>query len=164
MSEFSPEETRRLRRLLDEDDIRRLAMFYSHFQDHGWVDRLREVFTDDIECEFGPYGHWKGIDEVIKNFHGVKKNLGDAPFCAMHANTFHWIEFIDSSEAVGRRQLLDFLLTRQPDEQPLLWLGIYEDRYRKEHGRWRISHMRLEFLWPERHTSEGFPKPFPPSS
>ena len=63
---LSTDEIARLRRLLDEDDIRQLATLYAQYMDHGYIDRLREIFTDDIVCEYGPYGVWEGIETVIR--------------------------------------------------------------------------------------------------
>ena len=51
---FTPDEYRRLRQLLDEDAIRNLTLRYSHYLDHSYFERLKEVFTPDIVCEFGP--------------------------------------------------------------------------------------------------------------
>lgn len=155
------EELRRFRRLLDEDAIRALTLHYSQFLDHHYLTRLREIFTPGIVCEFGPYGSWEGIETVLANYQTVNRDMGGHPFVAMHANTQHWIAWLDGDTAVGRRQLIDFDLTRSADENPLLWLGIYEDRYIRTENGWRIAHMRLQFLWPERLLSHGFPAVFP---
>jgi hypothetical protein len=161
---LTPAEIQKIRRLLDEDEIRSLALFYSHYQDHSYLDRLRTVFTEDVRCEFGPYGTWEGCETVITNLGEVNRQMGGRPFMAMHANTLHWIEWLDPDHAIGRRQLLDFQLTRTPEENPLLWLGLYEDRYRRTAAGWRIEVMRLDFLWPERLVVDGFPGEFPPAS
>jgi len=161
-SAFTPDEMRRLRRLIDEDDIRRLAMLYAQYMDHGYLERMRDIFTDDIVCEYGPYGEWVGLDTVIHNYHGVKEDLGGKPFAAMHsAGSTHWIEFIDADHSVGRRQLVDLLLTREADENPILWLALYDEQYRRTDAGWRISRTSLQFFWPERHISGDFPGDFP---
>ena len=36
-----------LRRLLDTEDIRQLGLLYSQLQDHGYLERLVDIFTDD---------------------------------------------------------------------------------------------------------------------
>ena len=160
---FTPDEQQRLRRLLDEDDIRSLATRYAHYMDHGYIDRFREVFTDDICCEFGPYGSWRGIDEVLKSYHAVYQELGNLPFASLHAVTGHWIQLLSNDAAMGRRQLLDFVTQRPPEESPLLWLAVYEDEYRRCEEGWRICRMAVSFLWPERLAAEDFPTPFPPT-
>ena len=158
---FSHEEMARLRRLLDEDDIRNLATRYAHYMDHGYIDRMPEIFTDDIVCEYGPYGVWEGIDTVVSNYYQVKDDLGGKPFAAMHTGGTHWIAFSDRNNARGRRQLVDLLLTREAEENPILWLAIYDERYRRTETGWKICHTRLQFFWPERHLSADFPGDFP---
>ena len=159
--DLSPLERKRLRRLIDEDDIRKLTVQYSHCLDHGYIEQMRDLFTEDICCQFGPYGDWQGIDAVIKNFKAVFTNLGGMPFASMHTVSNHWINFSHADQASGRRQLMDFLLTKAPDENPLLWLAVYDETYTRDATGWRIASITVELLWPERHASEGFPKQFP---
>ena len=160
-SVFSEQDLNRLRKLIDEDDIRGLVTRYAHYMDHGYLERMGEIFTDDIVCEYGPYGTWRGLETVISKFQHVKDDLWGKPFAAMHAGGSHWIEFIDPVHAVGRRQLIDFLLTRKPDENPILWLALYDEQYRRTELGWRISRTSLTFFWPERHQSDDFPGVFP---
>jgi len=30
-----------------------------YYLDHGYIERLREILTDDIGCHFDPYGNWR---------------------------------------------------------------------------------------------------------
>ena len=55
---------------------------------------------------------------------------------------------------------MDFVLN-DPDRNPLVWLGVYDETYRRSDGEWRISRSTLNFLWPDRHTADGFPGAFP---
>ena len=162
MSDFTAEETAKLRELLEIEAIRKVCMLYSQLMDNAYYDRLRDVFTDDAICEFGPYGTWRGNEEIHRNYLEVYKSMGSQPFPAMHANSNHWVELLSPSRAVGRRYLLDMQTTRAPEENPLLWLGVYDEEYRKTSGRWQIARTSLQFLWPKRETSEGFPGEFPP--
>jgi hypothetical protein len=164
MSEFTPEEIRRLRELLDIEEIRKLGLLYSQLQDHGQLDRLAALFTADAVCEFGPYGVWHGRETIRANYAQVQIDLGGQAFAALHANAHHWVEMTGPGQAVGRRYLLDMLTTRAPGENPLLWLGLYDEAYLKEDGVWRIARCSLQFLWPERHLSPGFSLEFPPRS
>jgi len=162
MNDFSPDEIRRLRELLEMEDIRKLGLLYSQLQDHSQLDRAAAIFTEDALCEFGPYGAWQGRDTIRANYGQVLIDFGGQPFFALHANAHHWIELTGPGQAVGRRYLLDMLTTRGPTENPLLWLGIYDEAYRKEDGVWKIARCSLQFLWPERHLSPGFSIEFPP--
>lgn len=159
---FTLQERQRLRRLLDEDDIRKLAIYYAHSLDNGHIAQLRDVFTDDICCHFGPYGEWQGLESVIENFEQVFKSLGGIPLTSMHAGSGHCIHFINANNATGQRQLMDFLTSRRPEENPIMWLAVYDETYQRGDNGWRISSISVEFLWPERFVSEGFPSQFPP--
>jgi hypothetical protein len=162
MSEFTPDEICRLRELLDIEEIRKLGLLYSQLQDHGYLDRLAEIFTADAVCEFGPYGVWEGRETIRANYATVQIDLGGQPFAALHANAHHWIEMTAPGAAVGRRYLLDMLTTCAPEQNPLLWLGVYDEAYRKEGGAWKISRCSLQFLWPQRHLTPEFAAEFPP--
>ncbi|MNL69178.1 hypothetical protein D3C87_1940030 [compost metagenome] len=50
--------------------------------------------------------------------------------------------------------MIDFETASKPDPNPLLLLGIYADEYQRIDGEWRITHTRLEVVWPARNTSD----------
>jgi hypothetical protein len=162
MSDFTPDEIKRLRRLLDVDDIKKLGLLYSQLQDHAYLDRLADIFTEDALCEFGPYGTWNGRQEIRENYDKVKEANGGSSFSALHANSHHWVEMTGPDTAVGRRYLLDLMTTRPKDQSPFIWLGLYDEEYRKVDGKWLISRTTLQFLWPEKHITGDFPGEFPP--
>lgn len=162
MSDFTPDEIKRLRRLLDVDDIKKLGLLYSQLQDHAYLDKLADIFTEDALCEFGPYGTWNGRQEIRENYAKVKEANGGSSFSALHANSHHWVEMTGPDTAVGRRYLLDLMTTRPRDESPFIWLGLYDEEYRKVHGQWLIARTTLQFLWPEKHITGDFPGEFPP--
>ena len=58
--------------------------------------------------------------------------------------------------AVGRSYLIDVVAITPQDENPIVWFGAYDADYVKVDGTWLFSRVSLEFLWPERHLSEGF--------
>lgn len=144
--------------LLTIEEIRNLRIGYAaHFDAHE-LDALMELFTDDAVCEFGAgYGNWKGRDEIRTNYKGAMEHIGK-PFDAIHVITNPWIKVTGPTTAVGRWYLTDCairqapitgLTTRGGHDNPLLYLGIYEDEYRKVNGKWLISHVKLHFLWPD---------------
>jgi len=148
--------------LLEIETIRRLRIRYSYYLDVGDLDSLVDLFTDDAICEFGPFGVWKGQATIRENYQkvvgGVLKN---GPFQTLHANTNHWVELTGPDTAVGRLYLIDLMLTRAPEANPLVWLGVYDEAYCRSETGWRISRSSLQFLWPERHVTAGFPTPMP---
>jgi hypothetical protein len=97
--EFSAAERQRLRRLLDIEEIRDVGMLYSQLQDNAYYERLIDIFTEDALCEFGPYGTWRGHEEIHRNYLKVYQDLGAKPFPAMHANSNHWVDVLSPSKA-----------------------------------------------------------------
>ncbi len=164
---FSAEEIKRLRELLDIEEIRKVGVLYSQYLDSDYLEELAELFTEDAVCEFGPYGQWVGRKTIYDNYVQVERtsgpNPGSKPFQAMHANTNHWVEITGPDRAVGRRYLLDLLTNRKAEEHPFIWLAVYDEEYRKVRGEWKISRSTIQFLWPEQHLTGAFPGRFPPA-
>jgi ketosteroid isomerase-like protein len=163
MSAFSAEEVRRLRALLEEDEIRKLRNLYSQYMDAAQIEDLASLFTEDGVCEFGPnFGRWEGRETIREKFQEVEDGAHGAVFAAMHSTSNHWVELTGPDTAVGRSYLIDMVTRKAADENPLVIVGVYEDAYRKLEGRWLIERCSLQFLWPQRNLTEGFPAPLPP--
>ena len=163
MSDFTAEEVRRLRALLEEDAIRKLRNLYSHYMDAAQIDELATLFTEDGVCEFGPsFGRWEGRETIRKKFQEVEDSAHGSAFYAMHNTSNHWVELTGPDTAVGRSYLIDLVTQRTRDENPIILLGVYDEAYRKVAGSWQINRFILQFLWPNRSLTEGFPETLPP--
>ena len=136
--------------LLDLEEIRRLRTLYSHYYDGANLEALVDLFTEDAVCEFGPRfgGDWVGRQEIREKYAINIEHEGER-FEIMHAVANHWIEFTGPDEARGRCYLLD-LRCKVGVENPLVLMGIYDDRYRRVDGAWKIDRTRIDFLWPQR--------------
>jgi hypothetical protein len=161
MSDLTNDEIEKLRELLEIEAIRKTKLLYSHLMDTGRVDELANLFTEDALCEFGPYGTWNGRETIRANYHEVES--GNNVFMAMHATCDHFVELTGADTAVGRSYLLEPMTERGAEENPFIYLGVYDEDYRKVDGRWLIARCSLQFLWPERHTTHDFPGAFPPA-
>lgn len=130
--------------LCEIEEIRRAKHMYSWMYDGADVDGLVDLFTDDAICEFGPYGTWTGKDAIRE---GYRINIGREgdPFSTIHAMANQVID-LTGDTAHSRCFLLDLALGAG-DANPLQLLGIYDEDFRKEGGRWRISRSRIDFLW-----------------
>jgi hypothetical protein len=143
--------------LLEIESVRKLRMLYSYYLDAGELESLVALFTEDAVCEFGPYGVWKGKAMIAANYAEVERPLIElGPFQTLHANTNHWVELTGPDTAVGRVYLIDLSL-RDPEKNPLVWLGVYDEAYRKIGGAWKIERSSLQFMWPQRHMTADFP-------
>ncbi|MDY7569589.1 nuclear transport factor 2 family protein [Pseudomonas sp. CCC4.1] len=142
----------KLKALLDREEIRNLRTLYAHHLDSNTIDALDEVFSADAVVEV-TVGKMTGIDAIRSGLNDAFKlfdrdHQGSYPF--LHAIANHWIKLTGPDTAQGRCYLIDFETASKPDPNPLLLLGLYADMYRRIDGEWRITHTRLEVVWPER--------------
>lgn len=159
MPELTEQEITKLREMMEVDAIKKTKLLYSHLMDTTRVDDLANIFTEDAVCEFGPYGHWEGRETIRANYHQVES--GANAFFAMHATCDHLVELTGPDTARGRSYLLEPATQKAADENPFIYLGVYDEDYRKVDGRWLVARCRLQFFWPERHISGEFPGDFP---
>lgn len=141
----------KLKALLDREEIRNLRTLYAHHLDSNTIDALDEVFSADAVVEV-TVGKMTGIDAIRSGLNDAFKlfdrdHQGSYPF--LHAIANHWIKLTGPDTAQGRCYLIDFETASKPDPNPLLLLGLYADMYRRIDGEWRITHTRLEVVWPE---------------
>lgn len=142
----------KLKALLDREEIRNLRTLYAHHLDSNTIDALDEVFSADAVVEV-TVGKMTGIDAIRSGLNDAFKlfdrdHQGSYPF--LHAIANHWIKLTGPDTAQGRCYLIDFETASKPDPNPLLLLGLYADTYHRIDGEWRITHTRLEVVWPER--------------
>ena len=145
-----------LKGLLDREEIRNLRTLYAHHLDSNNIAALDQVFSADAVVEV-TVGKMEGIDAIRVGLNDAFKlydrdHRGSYPF--MHAITNHWVKLTGPDTALGRCYLIDFETASKPDPNPLLLLGIYADEYQRIDGEWRITHTRLEVVWPAGNASE----------
>jgi SnoaL-like domain len=130
--------------LTDIFEIQQLRSAYTWCLDTPDIDGLVNLFTEDAECEFGPYGLWRGHGELHAGFTEGSASADDH-FLTMHITNNHVIENLDGSAATGYCYLLGQILTQHPSPDGIL--ARYDDHYRKVEGRWLFSKVKLTFLW-----------------
>jgi hypothetical protein len=144
--------------LLAIEEIRNVRLSYSAAFDQQDLDALMRLFTDDAVCDFGEYGVWSGPDTIRRNYAENMQLVGSA-FDSIHVVTNPLIRLTGPTTAHGRWYLLDLLTRQKPvtsletrggHDNPLLWLGLYEDDYRKVGNEWKLAYCKLSFLWPSR--------------
>lgn len=138
-----------IEKLLALEEIRTLAMRYAHYRDGLHLDKLASLFAEDGVCEFGDKfgGRIVGRPAIRRHFEGSKSIGGGVPFGTLHAISTHWIEFFDRDRAEGRCYLIDFITT---NADPLAYLIVYDDDYRRIGGEWKFQRRRIEAMWPHR--------------
>lgn len=146
----------KLKALLDREEIRALRTLYAHHLDSNNIAALDQVFSADAVVQV-TVGNMHGIDAIRTGLAEAftlfdRDKQGRYPF--MHAIVNHWIQLTGPDTAQGRCYLIDFETASKPDPNPLLLLGLYADQYQRIDGEWRITHTRLEVVWPERNARE----------
>lgn len=146
----------KLKALLDREEIRALRTLYAHHPDSNNIAALDQVFSADAVVQV-TVGNMHGIDAIRTGLAEAftlfdRHKQGSYPF--MHAIVNHWIQLTGPDTAQGRCYLIDFETASKPDPNPLLLLGLYADQYQRIDGEWRITHTRLEVVWPERNAHE----------
>lgn len=148
-----------LEELLDIETIKTLRLKGSRYLDAGQLKQLVELYTEDAVCDFGPYGSWTGRNTFEANFAEAEKPFyASGYFSNLHMVVNHLVELTGADTATGLVYLLDFVTGDQIREggNPLYWLGVYEEEYRRESGEWRIAKQGLNFIWPQRMLNDGF--------
>lgn len=146
----------KLKALLDREEIRALRTLYAHHLDSNNIAALDQVFSADAVVQV-TVGNMHGIDAIRTGLAEAftlfdRDKQGSYPF--MHAIVNHWIQLTGPDTAQGRCYLIDFETASKPDPNPLLLLGLYADQYQRIDGEWRITHTRLEVVWPERNARD----------
>ena len=157
-----------LEELLEIESIKQTRVLGARHLDAGDWDALADLYTPDARCEFGPYGTWDDQSAFARQFAEAEEPFVKAgPYSNLHAIVNHVVTLTGPDTAMGMAYLLDFVTgdMMRPGGNPLFWLGIYDEEYRKTDGQWRIAHQSLNFVWPERNLNDGLlaaPSPAPP--
>ncbi|WP_028935661.1 nuclear transport factor 2 family protein [Pseudonocardia spinosispora] len=142
--------------LLEIEQIRALRDRYAAAFDSCDVAGFAELFCDDAVCEFPEEfgGSRVGRDTIAAHFAEQAERMSE-PRDAVHVTTNPWITLTGPDTAHGRCYLLDLRAQQHAeadravsaDGNPLLFLGMCEDDYRKVDGRWKFATIRLPFFW-----------------
>jgi hypothetical protein len=147
----------RIEKSIEREAVTQLRLGFAATLDTRNWEALAELHAEDAVCIYPEAlgGEWVGRKAIIDNI--VRLNEGGQPFAALHIVTNPWITIESPDFAKGRWYLVDFLTRQRTDfpslgghANPLAFLGIYHDEYKKIGEEWKIWRVRLEFLWPER--------------
>lgn len=132
--------------LIALEEIRRLKYRYARTLDLKLWDEFADVFTEDATAAYGTHAvgeplRFTGRDEIVS----FLRNALGAGIITVHACSQPEID-IDSDEATGTWCFQDTVIS--PEHRILIQgSAFYEDRYRREDGTWRISHVGYVRTW-----------------
>jgi hypothetical protein len=130
---------RRLRRLEDIEEIRRLKLRYFDACDGGFdgipshvPDQIAGTFAEDGEWDGGPFGKRAGPDAIADFYREVPQALA---FTVLSEPAID----IDGDRATGRWNLIVY---SQHGDAARLTGGVHHDEYVRTPGGWRIARTR----------------------
>jgi hypothetical protein len=127
-----------IQHLLDIEEIKKLKAQYFRFLDAKRWEEFGALFTPDLTADLGPLGTYGSRADFLALAH---ERLNDA-LSAHHGHTPE-IELLGEDRASGTWAMFDYV---DSPTATIKGYGYYEEEYRKEAGRWRISSLRLTRL------------------
>jgi ketosteroid isomerase-like protein len=132
----------RAQRLQDTADIKSLQSMYGYYLDRSDWDAVLDLVTDDIVAEYGNSGVYIGKAKVRALFYGI--GYGKSGLRVGQLRDHIQLQPVvhvspDGRSAQGRWKAL--VLLGQYGDYARWQTGPYENEYRKENGRWKISHI-----------------------
>ena len=130
------------------EKIKDLKMTYTHFLDMCEIDQLAGLFTEDAICNYGSdLGIWDSRQAIHDRFTELFQDR--KPLDMMHVITNPRVKLDGPNRATGQ-WFLTLFNTTDPENNPVMINGLYDDVYVKENGKWLISRSRVHFAWPKR--------------
>jgi len=135
---------KRVQRLEDIEAIKQLKAEYADACDDMYnPKRMRNLFTKDAvwDGEKEGFGKYVGIDEVCNFFDGAKNSL----LFGVHFFLQPRIKMLSDTEAEGVFYL--WQTSSMANGKDIFLSGLEFDKYRKENGKWKMSHMTLKLFY-----------------
>jgi hypothetical protein len=127
----------------DRNDIIQLINLYGFAVDTQRWDLFDQVFTVDVDADFGGSAHWQGLDQWKADFAAFH-----APFDAtQHVMTNHQVRVC--GESAHSFTYGQWRLVRHAAEGSPLWdgSGWYDDEWVKTRGGWRCARRVCRVVW-----------------
>lgn len=132
----------RAQRLADTAEIKRLQAVYGYYLDRNDFEGVLDLFTEDVVAEYGAGGVYRGKPKVRELLMAI--GYGKATLRPGQLRDHIQLQPVitlsaDGQTAQGRWKAL--VLLGQYGDYARWQTGPYENGYRKEGGRWKISHI-----------------------
>jgi SnoaL-like domain len=138
------------RHLQDVEEIKKLQRIYGYYVERGQLDEVVDLFSDSPDVSFGPsYSVMVGKDNVRSMFSsqkpfGVFKGTKPDDYLHITMPVSGVVDVaVDGKTAKARWYALMYLCNATPGGGAVIGVGMYENEYIKEDGKWKI--LRLQF-------------------
>jgi hypothetical protein len=135
---------KRVQKLEDIEAIKQLKAEYADACDDLYnPKRMRDLFTKDAvwDGEKEGFGKYEGLDAVCGFFDGAKNSL----LFGVHFFLQPRIKILSETEAEGVFYL--WQTSSMANGKDIFLAGLEFDKYRKENGKWKMSHMTLKLFY-----------------
>jgi hypothetical protein len=142
----------RAERALDLKEIERLQRIYGYYIDHSDWDNVVDLLTDDATAEYALAGVYVGKPSIKALLYGVgygKRGL--RPQQLREHTQLQPVITLSADGKTARGRWRAVVLLGQFEQYGRWQIGPYENEYRKEGGKWKISRL---------HWYETFTVPF----
>jgi hypothetical protein len=134
-------------RVVDEAALRKLAELYAQGADRRDKAVWSSIITDDCVID-GPGFKMDGREKIL----GGIDILGQMFVMTQH-RVHNQVVTIDGDNAKGETYCVADHLTKENGKTNILvWNIRYQDKYRREEGRWLFAHRTLIIDWEEKRT------------
>jgi ketosteroid isomerase-like protein len=132
--------------LADLRAVEQVKYDYCWHYDSGELDDLVALFAEDAVCELGPFGTFRGLEEIRTGYAGIMAATG-IPGSRRHVPAAPRID-VHGDVARAQWYLVDFR-TENGVEQPVRIFATYDDELRRVDGDWRIARTSIVVQWSE---------------
>lgn len=154
----------RYRHLEDKAEIERLQRIYGYYVERGMLDEVADLFSTSSQVEFEMGGRVMMGRAAIRKFFNSATPFGVMTPGAKPKDYLHVTAPIagvvdvgeDGRTAKGRWYALMFLNNAGMGGGAVQGLGIYENDYVKEDGKWKISRLNFDDLFLSAYDEKGW--------
>jgi SnoaL-like domain len=132
----------RVQRLADQDAIENLQRSYGFYIDKGLWSEAAALFTDDAELEIQGRGVFRGQARVLEYLRAIGPEGLQAGRLMDHMQ-LQPITHLAKDGKTARGRWHWFAQLAQHGQFHEWATGVYENQYRHEQGRWKISRLHL---------------------
>ena len=142
-------------KLEDIEEIKKLQRIYGYYVERGHLDEVAELFSDSPDVSFGPsYRVNVGKENVRKGF-SSQRPFGVPPGGTKPDDFLHITTPIsgvidvdeDGKKAKGRWYALMYLNNAGMGGGAVIGVGMYENEYIKEDGKWKIFRLNFDDIF-----------------
>jgi hypothetical protein len=128
--------------MLEENAVRNLQNIYGYYVDRRMWDDVADLFEPEGTLDIAGVGQWKGAKSIRRGLE--REGPPGLPAGELNEHVqFPAIITMSPDGVEARARGIELAMTGRNDGKGYWGVSIYENRYRKRDGIWRIAQMQL---------------------